>query len=144
MTSWIRLHYEHLENYLLFFCRELRRIDDPVYSSALLKDICGRYNRDLPRMKQKPDGYKKAATAIFWIKKLRPIYIQDGQPQFLNEAFAYYFGIGPVLHRKDGFVSFPSHYRSLVEEMLYALRYRNMTPQNIDFLLKAMYPGVVS
>lgn len=141
--DWLRLHFEHLEEYLLYFCKELQGIE-PDYSSAVLKDICGRYNRDLPRMKKDgPDPYKHAATAIFWIKKLRPIYVRDGQPQFLNEAFAYYFGIGPVLHGKLEGTRIPDEYRLLIKEMIYALRYRNMTPQNMDFLLKAMYPRII-
>lgn len=70
--EWSTLHCEHLEQYLLFFCREIHGFE-PTYSSALLKEICGRYHRDLPRMKSDPDNFKKAAIAIFWIKR----YVQS-------------------------------------------------------------------
>ncbi len=140
--EWDKLHFEHLEHFLLRFCQDVHDIN-PTYSSVLLKEICGRYNRDLQRMSNDPDHYKKAATAIFWIKKIRPIYVTDGQPQFLNEAFAYYFGIGPILHNITLGTPIPAEYKPLVKEMLYALRYRSMSPQNMDFLLKAMYPRII-
>ncbi len=72
IMEWSTLHCEHLEQYLLFFCREIHGFE-PTYSSALLKEICGRYHRDLPRMKSDPDNFKKAAIAIFWIKR----YVQS-------------------------------------------------------------------
>ncbi len=113
---------------------------DLRYSRVLLREIAGRYNREIARMREEADEYKHAAAAMFWVKKLKPIYIWQDQNMLLNEMFAFYMGVGAILAGQGTKRSLDVQYKAMLRELFYALRYRNMTPQNMDFILKIMFP----
>ena len=145
----LRLTDKDLEKALLQrFCPVMNmNSGDLYYSRRILKEIAGRFERDITRLRENADEYKHGGVAMFWIKKLKPICVRQGQRRYLNEMFAFYVGVGAVIAGKRASSRFglePALYMRILGEMWYALRYRNMTPQNMDYILKLMFPPVES
>lgn len=143
----LRLTDKDLERTLLERFYPVMKVDshDLYYSRRILREIGGRFERDITRLRENADEYKHGGVAMFWIKKLKPISVRQGQCRYLNEMFAFYVGVGAVIaggkarSRLDR-----SLYIEILREMWYALRYRNMTPQNMDYILKLMFPPLDS
>lgn len=104
-------------------------------SSCVLHEISLRHDIDMKRYVS-PNRIKQASSLAFWIKKLKPVHRIDGLKSYVNEVFAFHC-INAVLEREYLVPStIPA---SFMTEFLYSMRYRSMSPQNIDFMLKVLY-----
>lgn len=103
-------------------------------NEIVLEEMLFRFQRDLGRLDDDPDPYKKAGCITFWAKKLKPLVISNDNTQvvylIINEIFALYLGLGYLPKVKIS--------ADLLEDFIIDLRYRAMSPHSIMYMFKAL------
>jgi hypothetical protein len=116
-----------------------------------VEEVARRYAYDVYRLHryhstERIDRHKIAGYLTYWICRFRPIRVKDfgiyfentRTPQFINEVFALFIGMGRVNehYRQSGSGKRIAVTKSLVNTFLYDLRYRAITG---DMLSMAYY-----
>jgi hypothetical protein len=116
-----------------------------------VEEIARRYAYDVYRLHryhstERIDCHKIAGYLTYWICRLRPIRVKDfgtyfentKTPQFINEVFALFIGMGRIneRNRRSGSGKRATISKSLANAFLYGLRYR---PTTGDMLSMSYY-----
>jgi len=128
--------------------------DSIFISPVTVLDVSKRYWKDVDTMKsihniQHPNCYKVAGYTTYWISKLKPITIVTTKLYSnelndllirINEYFSFYVSAGSICSYYTAIgssINFnPSH--SFVKNLIYTLRYRVTTGENLSLIYQSL------
>jgi hypothetical protein len=153
----IKALFGHFKRYLDHLQRLQILPREIIVQEATYSDVIRNYYNDLSRITSgiynnsddevAPDDFKQKAIYAFWIRKLKPLAINESLPDignagnWVNEIVGIYIALIEldIVFQTDLALKLPNN---LLFDLLYFFRYKSVSPHALYLIFASLYNGV--